>query len=1149
MERPVTPINDTIRAVPKTFSILCKHVRRRINPRPYWTHISVEDQRSLGAVILGEVNGIWSVFRQQVADPFLTHRQNKELQRRITVHIVTVCEQLFLYHCNRIKVLNARGVFSEAANLSRIRGQLALDAGKYLNLLAVRRHIIADLKKMPEEDSLNLIGKKDPVSPVVPKSPRHLSFRALIATSRPKLNTQSDFSIVQEIKDMKGQMPALDIGKVYQLLPKPSYVETEDDEQFIEDEYDPVDPIYIPKEQPTFREMKKWPSEPLLPTGGIFDSFKDRDDAETPFAQSRLQSTPKAVPSAMYEVHSAREVSSAPQSALLGGYRKTTKPEKNIVSLDPKEDLANLIKMQLKGDEDKDYVEEKDIPPLIQAISRREAQEEKMKELKKYESELDERKRLHDEEENKPLPDPKFPQPPVVQVKVPGHANPLGQKSLTIRTSDIHIPDKVDLPAVSLEMHGPLYNDLIGEISPATVKELDANLFQGEELKEVYDEIMKTVRDDHLHFDNDATVVKPAENIDLNRIFSSSTLTRPQSQQIINPDLRKLGQQPPWAGEPQDTWEKGICPVVSAATSGSRSNQLGPRTLHAQAAEKTSRVYASWLAWWKATLNTDDYFKYLSTKETDFLSVLYHFYNSEASESDTDSTSKSARLESERKQEAKLAEIKAKKEHYVRGLWNVNTVMVGGLGRYPDLEEYDQPNAANIPSLDEEIDLEMPETSRPLSPESIQLPQVNLAESADSESSFQEETSPRRKSASPRRFRTLQIPQTLSSSSEEESEDEEDTSSEVSKESTDDQFSTTTTSESKDLAPLPRGVIPDVRKQRDNFAKPLLQDSGLSSTEMDTDSTFTSTNMLMTQQEDSTESEQQNSTPGEILSDFNLGGNVQSAKIGTLCKVSIKIENITSNVTRCEHWRPSKGDVNKPSINLLKGYYKLSSSRAVSFSAKSPHEKATTISTEAKTPAPLSVQARLESVWKRLKMSSSQKLDAALKYSSDEYMPLLEESVTAWEKVAELILKREKLLHELEMFERDASDPHRFFFKGPKGSSVSRLQEAKTRACLYHKLEALEKQISPLLQSIYSLYNDIIAFEGRPYHEKMSLDKVEMLYWLQQERRCRRLYEQGQPEQLMQFMRDNHITVTKTTANTYTSNQIRIPVKAVTMKQ
>ncbi|CAK8694835.1 unnamed protein product [Clavelina lepadiformis] len=955
MERPVTPINDTIRAVPKTFSILCKHVRRRINPRPYWTHISVEDQRSLGAVILGEVNGIWSVFRQQVADPFLTHRQNKELQRRITVHIVTVCEQLFLYHCNRIKVLNARGVFSEAANLSRIRGQLALDAGKYLNLLAVRRHIIADLKKMPEEDSLNLIGKKDPVSPVVPKSPRHLSFRALIATSRPKLNTQSDFSIVQEIKDMKGQMPALDIGKVYQLLPKPSYVETEDDEQFIEDEYDPVDPIYIPKEQPTFREMKKWPSEPLLPTGGIFDSFKDRDDAETPFAQSRLQSTPKAVPSAMYEVHSAREVSSAPQSALLGGYRKTTKPEKNIVSLDPKEDLANLIKMQLKGDEDKDYVEEKDIPPLIQAISRREAQEEKMKELKKYESELDERKRLHDEEENKPLPDPKFPQPPVVQVKVPGHANPLGQKSLTIRTSDIHIPDKVDLPAVSLEMHGPLYNDLIGEISPATVKELDANLFQGEELKEVYDEIMKTVRDDHLHFDNDATVVKPAENIDLNRIFSSSTLTRPQSQQIINPDLRKLGQQPPWAGEPQDTWEKGICPVVSAATSGSRSNQLGPRTLHAQAAEKTSRVYASWLAWWKATLNTDDYFKYLSTKETDFLSVLYHFYNSEASESDTDSTSKSARLESERKQEAKLAEIKAKKEHYVRGLWNVNTVMVGGLGRYPDLEEYDQPNAANIPSLDEEIDLEMPETSRPLSPESIQLPQVNLAER--------------------------------------------------------------------------------------------------------------------------------------------------------------------------------------------------SSSRAVSFSAKSPHEKATTISTEAKTPAPLSVQARLESVWKRLKMSSSQKLDAALKYSSDEYMPLLEESVTAWEKVAELILKREKLLHELEMFERDASDPHRFFFKGPKGSSVSRLQEAKTRACLYHKLEALEKQISPLLQSIYSLYNDIIAFEGRPYHEKMSLDKVEMLYWLQQERRCRRLYEQGQPEQLMQFMRDNHITVTKTTANTYTSNQIRIPVKAVTMKQ
>jgi len=43
---------------------------------------------------------------------------------------VTVCEKLFLYYCGQVKVLNDRGIFSEAANLSRIRGQIAFDADK-----------------------------------------------------------------------------------------------------------------------------------------------------------------------------------------------------------------------------------------------------------------------------------------------------------------------------------------------------------------------------------------------------------------------------------------------------------------------------------------------------------------------------------------------------------------------------------------------------------------------------------------------------------------------------------------------------------------------------------------------------------------------------------------------------------------------------------------------------------------------------------------------------------------------------------------------------------------------------------------------------------------------------------------------------------
>jgi hypothetical protein len=40
------------------------------------------------------------------------------------------------------------------------------------------------------------------------------------------------------------------------------------------------------------------------------------------------------------------------------------------------------------------------------------------------------------------------------------------------------------------------------------------------------------------------------------------------------------------------------------------------------------------------------------------------------------------------------------------------------------------------------------------------------------------------------------------------------------------------------------------------------------------------------------------------------------------------------------------------------------------------------------------------------------------------------QAIDDWEKVTELIEKREILIAELEQFEADASDPNRFFIKG-----------------------------------------------------------------------------------------------------------------------
>ena len=64
-----------------------------------------------------------------------------------------------------------------------------------------------------------------------------------------------------------------------------------------------------------------------------------------------------------------------------------------------------------------------------------------------------------------------------------------------------------------------------------------------------------------------------------------------------------------------------------------------------------------------------------------------------------------------------------------------------------------------------------------------------------------------------------------------------------------------------------------------------------------------------------------------------------------------------------------------------------------------------------------------------------------------------------------------------------------FFITGAKGSSINRLLEAKTRSKFYQKLEKVEKHLVPMLHAIHAQYDDIVTLEGRPYHEKMNVDK------------------------------------------------------------
>jgi hypothetical protein len=98
--------------------------------------------------------------------------------------------------------------------------------------------------------------------------------------------------------------------------------------------------------------------------------------------------------------------------------------------------------------------------------------------------------------------------------------------------------------------------------------------------------------------------------------------------------------------------------------------------------------YQNWLKWWRATVSPEDYLKFVAQKESDYLHHVYHLYDSEGSESEAEEEKERRerlhRLHSKlQAKRAKYAEHYRRKNRYEQGMWNVNTVMMGGLGGDP----------------------------------------------------------------------------------------------------------------------------------------------------------------------------------------------------------------------------------------------------------------------------------------------------------------------------------------------------------------------------------------------------------------------------------------------------------------------------------
>lgn len=950
VERPVTPIDEGIKYPPKTFKELAKLIRRRIAANPDTPHITLHDQQTLAGVIMGEVNCIWPDIRRQVDDPFLTADENKELQRRITVHIVTVCQQVFHHYVEKAQILNQRGVFSGPANMSRLKAQLSIDTNKFLNVLAIRRYIVADIRGNESESEEDF-----PMDDLDNEGFMPLSYQKLIETSRPKRKKRYRQNVELEVRDMNRQMPqAIQASRVLDLLPDVQMMQRG---LFLDDVPPEVAPSVVESQgetretirltrklaevqRPTFRAHRS-DSLPELHFESLFDEM-GIDEPPTR-AQSSYQMRSGKTEKPTQEVQTARTTT---QPVV-----KKVQIQEDVQRPDTREylkrDLQKLSSFRsAKDDMEEPLAEEEDLPPLLQAVGETTRADARREELKKHIKAMEEKRSKEEEEEEiVKISEPTHPQPATITKKLPNKS--------VVRTSDIRVSERVSLSSVTLKLNKTVFNELIDDVDANTIKKMDSNLFRGQEINEVYMEIMKTLPTSHMEFDQDPFVEPPAKASALKHInpMASALHAKKGVEFILNKELLKT-EDAPWGEKDRLEWCKS--PIFNATFAKNRGGLLKPNDtqnlldntssfnlgmsnfnlgLEAPSMprtnmvdERNARSYQSWLNWWKSTISSQDYTKYMFTQDSDYLNAVFHMYeaSNEGVEGDKDDKNalSQSKLAKQREKDQQLSELRAQKTEFTEGMWNVNSVLLGGLGKDPDLPE------------------------------------------------------------------------------EETEEDETDT---------------------------PRDTPSRLRK------------------------------------------------PGS-----RSGGSRSSMSASSVS--------------------PSRGDRSRnrlvpSSSSALKGSSR-SSSRLSASTVRTKSRPGTSASA-----APLTPQDRLEKVWTELQMPDGLKLDMAIKYSSDEYMSKLEESIEAWEDATIEIIEREAILAGLEDFERFASDPDRFWRKGPKGSSVNRLEEAKHRSQIYASLHDVDGRVRRKVQLVVKRFNDIITYQGRPYLAKMKVDCTEMLYWLQQERR------------------------------------------------
>ncbi|XP_038419743.1 coiled-coil domain-containing protein 87 [Canis lupus baileyi] len=588
-QKPLPPEAPMLLPLPVsrlTVASLCRQVAKRLANSGRSVRVPTKGRLRFIEVILNELKCSW---QEPPTEPSLSHLDNQRLRKRLQVYVLLSSEQLFLRYLHLLKTMSTTsGVFTESATLTRLTAGLARDCTIFLTSPEVYRSLFADfLTLLKIEQAHGGMHKLRPVGPtgafkLFPFQWLHSTSFAQAPSCNLNLNYLIQLSRPREFLNEPELDPVKEVKSIPQLKRKKPLQWLSSMQKKRESDFSSTQIVSLPKYSvtpasqapstsshlPFYSQQQRGQSMPSLREG-----WKLADELGLPPLPSRPITPLVLVPGSKTE---------------LAG---------DMVA----EDLKQMIK-NMKLERTQYLPLDSGLPLLLGALTRRPAAAHHMQELQRTLKSLEEEEATGQWGPQCLKSIPLQPQPVTVSLKLKNQA--------VVQAAAVQVSERNFLDSFHVDGAGVLYNHLAGELEPKLIEEMDIGCFVGNNISEVYKELMSRVSPDHFSFDQ-GPLVEPAANKDWSTFLSSALLHQEKQYRVINPKLAGFYSQRTNILQPSS--EKIISLTSLQANKGW---------------EKWSNK-ASWMNWWKTTLSVGDYFKYLTNQETDFLHVIFQMYEEE----------------------------------------------------------------------------------------------------------------------------------------------------------------------------------------------------------------------------------------------------------------------------------------------------------------------------------------------------------------------------------------------------------------------------------------------------------------------------------------------------------------------------------------